>query len=76
MRPEIEGSQIAASDYFASCSLGVAWHTYENFKELDELRRSTTVIGYLPIHLVILLAIDVAEMMDSLLGGKEGINYG
>jgi hypothetical protein len=65
MRPEIEGSQIDASDYFAFCSLGVAWHTYENFKELDELRRSTTVIGYLPIHLVVLLAIDAAEMMDN-----------
>ena len=76
MRKEIEGSQIDASDYFASCGLGVTWHTYENLKAVDELRRSTTVIGYLPIHLVALLAIDVAEMMDSLLGGKEGINYG
>ena len=76
MRTEIEGSQIDASDFFASCALGVTWHTYENFKELDELRRSTTVIGYLPIHLVVLLTIDVAEMMDSLLGEKEGINYG
>ena len=76
MRPEIEGSPIDASDYFASCSLGVTWQTYENFKELAELRRSTTVIGYLPIDLVILLALDVAEMMDSLRGEKEGINYG
>ncbi len=76
MRTEIEGSQIDASDYFASCGLGVTWHTYENFKELDELRRSTTVIGYLPIHLVVLLAMDVAERMDSLRGEKEGINYG
>ena len=76
MRTKIEGSQIDASDYFASYASGVTWHTYENLKKLHELRRSTTVIGYLPIHLVILLAIDAAEMMNGLRGEKEGINYG
>jgi hypothetical protein len=76
MRTEIEGSQIDARDYFASRALGVNWHKYEDFKELDDLRRSTTVVGYLPIHLLVLLAIDAAEMMASLRGEKEGINHG
>ena len=76
MRTKIEGSQIDARDYFTSCTLGVNWYKYEDFKELDDLRRSTTVVGYLPIHLLVLLAMDVAEMMDSLRGGKEGMNYG
>jgi hypothetical protein len=76
MRTEIEGSQIDARDYFTSCALGVNWYKYEDFKELDDLRRSTTVVGYLPIHLLVLLAIDAAEMMASLQGEKEGINYG
>ena len=76
MSTEIEGSQIAARDYFTSGALGVNWYKYEDFKELDDLRRSTTVVGYLPIHLVVLLAIDAAEMRASLRGEKEGINYG
>ena len=76
MRIEITGSQIDARDYFTSCALGVNWYKYEDLKELDDLRRSTTVVGYLPIQLVALLAIDVAEMMDSILGGKEEINHG
>jgi len=81
MRTEIEGSQIDARDYFTSCALGVNWYKYEDFKELDDLRRSTTVVGttvvgYLPIHLLVLLALDAAEMMASLQGEKEGINYG
>ncbi|MCG6918005.1 MAG: hypothetical protein LJE89_10705 [Deltaproteobacteria bacterium] len=76
MRAEIEGSQIDSRYYFASCALGVSWHKYDELQELDDLRRSTTVVGYLPIHLVVLLAMDVAEMMDSLRGGKEGMNYG
>ena len=76
MRTEIEGSQIDARDYFAYCALGVNWFKYEDFKELDDLRRSTTVVGYLPIHLLVLLAIDATEMMDSFWGGKEEINYG
>ena len=76
MRAEIEGLQIDARDYFASCAPGVHWHKYEELKELDDLRRSTTVVGYLPIHLVILLAIDAANMMACLQGGKEGTNNG
>jgi len=76
MRSEIEGLQVDARYYFVSCTLGVTWYKYEDLKELDDLRRSTTVVGYLPIHLVVLLAIDAAEMMASILGGKEGVNYG
>ena len=76
MRTEIEGSQIDARDYFAYCALGVNWFKYEDFKELDDLRRSTTVVGHLPVHLLVLLAIDAAEIMDKLRGEKEGINYG
>ena len=76
MRAEIEGSQIEARDYFTSRALGVNWYKYEDFKELADLRRSTTVVGYLPIHLLVLLAIDAAEIMDNLRGEKEGINYG
>lgn len=81
MRTEIEGSPIDARDYFASCALGVNWYKYEEFQELDDLRRSTTVVGYLPIHLVVLLAMDAAEMMDSLRGrlvekdSKESSTY-
>jgi hypothetical protein len=33
-------------------------------------------VGYLAIHLVVLLVIDVAERMGSFQGEKEGINYG
>jgi len=76
MRSEIEGLQVDAHYYFASCALGVTWYKYEDLKELDDLRRSTTVVGYLPIHLVVLLAIDAAEIMDSILGGKEGVTNG
>ena len=76
MRTEIEGLRVDAHYYFASCALGVTWYKYEDLKELDDLRRSTTVVGYLPIHLLVLLAIDAAEMMASLRGEKEGINYG
>lgn len=66
MRTRIEGSQIDARDYFASCALGVHWYKYDEFKELDDFRRSTTVVGYLPIHLVVLLAMDAAEMLGNL----------
>jgi hypothetical protein len=71
MKTEIRGSQIDARDYFASWELGVNWRKYEEFKELDDLRRSTTVVGYLPIHLVVLLAIDAAEMMDNYRNNSE-----
>ena len=66
MKREFQGSPLDVCDYFACCTLGVNWCNYEELKELDELRRSTTVVGHLPIHLVVLLAIDVAEMMDDL----------
>ena len=76
MKRDFQASPLDAGDYFACCALGVNWHNYEELKELHELRRSTTVVGCLPIHLVVLLAIDVAEMMDGLREEKEGINYG
>ena len=76
MKREFQESPLDAGDYLACYAPGVNWYKYEELKELDELRRSTTVVGYLPIHLVVLLAIDVAEMMDDLRGEKEGINYG
>ena len=76
MKREIHGSPIDAGDYFTCCALGVHWYKHEELEELNELRRSTTVIGYLPIHLVVLLAIDAVEMTDKFQGGKEGINYG
>jgi hypothetical protein len=72
MWTEIEGSQIDASDYFASCALGVNWYKYEELKELDDLRRLTTVIGYLPSHLRVLLALDAAEMMDNFRNNSGG----
>ncbi len=71
MKTEIRRSQIDARDYFASGELGVNWRKYEEFKELDDLCRSTTVVGYLPIHLVVLLAIDAAEMMDNYRNNRE-----
>ena len=68
MRTEVERVRTDASDYVTSGALELRWYTYEEFKELDDLRRSTTIVGYLPIHLVLLLAADVAKMMDGLRG--------
>ena len=61
MKTELEVSGIDARYYFAARELGLSWYNYDDFKELSELRRSTTVIGPLPMRLVILLAADVAE---------------
>jgi hypothetical protein len=47
------------------------WHGYFIF-----LWGKKYFVGDLPIHLVVLLVIDVAERMDSFQGEKEGINYG
>ena len=58
----LEVSTIEASAYFASLSLGISWYNYEDLKEISDLRRTTTVIGYLPIHLLVLLATDVADI--------------
>ena len=62
MKTELEVSGIDARYYFAARELGLSWYNYDDFKELSELRRSTTVIGPLPMRLVILLAGDAAEV--------------
>jgi hypothetical protein len=62
MKTELEVSNIDARYYFAARELGLSWYNYDDFKELSELRRSTTVIGPLPMRLVILLAGDAAEV--------------
>ena len=56
MKTELEVSGIDAREQ------GLSWYNYDDFKELSELRRSTTVIGPLPMRLVILLAGDAAEV--------------
>jgi len=53
---------IDARDYFATRAVGLSWSNYEELKKLTDLRKTTTVIGYLPIRLVMLLAADAAEM--------------
>jgi hypothetical protein len=62
MKPELEVSTVEAEYYFATREVGLKWLSYEDLKELGELRRSTTVIGHLPMRLVILLAADTAEV--------------
>ncbi len=62
MKPELEVSTVEAEYYFATRELGLKWLSYEDFKELSELRRSTTAIGHLPMRLVMLLAADAAEV--------------
>jgi hypothetical protein len=59
---DLEVSTIEAGEYFTSLALGFRWYDYENFKEISDLRRSTTVIGHLPIHLLVLLAMDEADI--------------
>lgn len=58
----LEVSTIEAGAYFASLSLGIRWYNYEDLKKISDLRRTTTVIGYLPIHLLVLLATDAADI--------------
>ena len=59
---DFEVSTIEAGEYFISLALGFRWYDYEDFKEISDLLRSTTVIGHLPIHLLVLLAMDKADM--------------
>lgn len=61
MKPELEVSTVEAEYYFATLEVGLKWLSYEDFKELSELRRSTTAIGHLPMRLIMLLAADAAE---------------
>ena len=62
MKPELEISAIDARYYFETRAKGLRWYSYDDLKELMDLRQTTTVIGYLPIRLVMLLAADAAEM--------------
>jgi hypothetical protein len=62
MKTEIEVSPIDAWYYFATRAVGLRWYNYDDLKELVDLRHTTTVIGYLPMRLVVLLAADTAEM--------------
>ena len=62
MKFEFEISPIDARYYFGTRAKGLRWYSYDDVKELMDLRQTTTVIGYLPIRLVVLLAADRAEM--------------
>ena len=62
MKPELEISPVDARYYFETRALGLRWYNYDELKELMDLRQTTTVIGYLPIRLVMLLAADATEM--------------
>ena len=62
MKPELEISPIDARYYFETRAKGLRWYNYDDLKELLDLRQTTTVIGYLPIRLIMLLAADAAEM--------------
>ena len=62
MKTELEISPVDARYYFETRAKGLRWYDYDDLKELMDLRRTTTVIGYLPIRLLMLLAADAAEM--------------
>jgi hypothetical protein len=62
MKTELEISAVDARYYFETRSIGLRWYNYDELKELINLRQTTTVIGYLPIRLVMLPASDAAEM--------------
>ena len=62
MRTELEVSAVDARYYFATRELGLSWYNYDDLKELMDLRKTTTAVGYLPIRLVMLLAADASEM--------------
>lgn len=62
MKTEIEVSPVDARYYFATRAMGLRWYNYDDMKALVDLRQTTTVIGYLPLRLVVLLAADAAEM--------------
>ncbi len=62
MKTKLEASPIHAWYYFATRAVGLRWYNYDDLRELMDLRHTTTVIGYLPMRLVVLLAGDAAEM--------------
>ncbi len=61
MKPELEVSAVDVRYYFATRDLGLKWYNYDELKEISDLICTTTAVGYLPIHLVVLLATDAAE---------------
>ena len=45
--------------------LGLKWYSYDDLKEVADLQRATTVVGHLPITLLVLLAADAAETKEA-----------
>jgi hypothetical protein len=62
MITELEISAVDARYYFETRAKGLRWYNYDDLKELMDLRKTTTAVGYLPMRLVMLLAADAAEM--------------
>ena len=61
MKSELEVSAVDARYYFATRDLGLKWYNYDELKEISDLICTTTAVGHLPFHLVVLLAADAAE---------------
>ena len=62
MITELEISAVDARYYFETRARGLRWYNYDDLKELMDLRKTTTAVGFLPMRLVMLLAADAAEM--------------
>ena len=63
--PDLEISALEVDEYFFSLALGLKWHSYEDLKEISDLQCATTVVGHLPIRLLILLAADAADIKEA-----------
>ena len=77
LESDLELATIEASEYFVSLALCVRWYSYDDLKEISDLRSSTTAIGHLPIRLLTLLAADVQERKYRMvkLGSPEPEGY-
>ncbi|MGD8370007.1 MAG: hypothetical protein PVG64_00880 [Syntrophobacterales bacterium] len=62
MKDDIRVNSIDAEVYFASIGMGLKWYSYEELKQVVDLRQTTTAIAHVPIELAILLAEDAVEM--------------
>lgn len=65
LETDLEVSAVDASEYFTSRALGLKWYSYDDLKEVADLQRATTVVGHLPITLLVLLAADAAEIKEA-----------
>jgi len=65
LEPALEISAIESSEYFASLALGLRWYSYDDLKVISDLRRATTVVGHLPIPLLVLPAADAADIKQA-----------